>query len=50
METKVVTILNEMVEYLSLAQMKKLQEVLLNAFSFASAEKMKKQRVFSHYL
>ena len=29
MEEKLVTILNEMAEYLSIAQMKKLQEVLL---------------------
>ena len=33
MEEKIVTILNEMSEYLSVAQMKKLQEVMLDAFS-----------------
>ena len=33
MEEKIVTILNEMSEYLSIAQMKKLQEVMLDAFS-----------------
>ena len=33
MEEKIVTILNEMAEYLSIAQMKKLQEVMLDAFS-----------------
>ena len=33
MEEKIVTILNEMSEYLSIEQMKKLQEVMLDAFS-----------------
>ena len=33
MEEKIVTILNEMSEYLSIAQMKKLQEVIIKAFS-----------------
>lgn len=33
MEEKIVTILNKMSEYLSIAQMKKLQEVMLDAFS-----------------
>ncbi len=33
MEEKIVVILNEMSEYLSIAQMKKLQEVMLRAFS-----------------
>ena len=33
MEEKIATILNEMSEYLSIAQMKKLQEVMLDAFS-----------------
>ena len=33
MEEKIVTILNEMSKYLSIAQMKKLQEVMLDAFS-----------------
>ena len=33
MEEKIVTILNEMSEYLSIAQMTKLQEVMLDAFS-----------------
>ena len=39
MEEKVVVVLNEMSEYLSVAQMKKLQEVLLKAFSERSVEK-----------
>ncbi len=39
METKVVAVLNEMAEYLSVAQMKKLQEVMLKAFSAGEAEK-----------
>ena len=33
MEEKVVTIINEMAEYLNVSQMKKLQEVLLKTFS-----------------
>ena len=33
MEQKVVTIINEMAEYLNVSQMKKLQEVLLKTFS-----------------
>ena len=39
MEEKVVVILNEMSEYLSVAQMKKLQEVMLKAFSEKSEAK-----------
>lgn len=39
METKIVAVLNEMAEYLSVAQMKKLQEVMLNAFMTEEAEK-----------
>lgn len=39
MEEKVVAILNEMSEYLSVAQMKKLQEVMLKAFSGKMEEK-----------
>lgn len=39
MEEKVVTIINEMAEYLNLSQMKKLQEVLLKTFSEKEAEK-----------
>ena len=39
MEEKIVTILNEMSEYLSVAQMKKLQEVMLNAFSGKTEKK-----------
>ena len=39
MEEKIVVILNEMSEYLSVAQMKKLQEVMLKAFSGKSEEK-----------
>ena len=33
MEEKIVTLLNEMSEYLSIPQMKKLQEVVLKIFS-----------------
>ncbi|WP_352398470.1 site-specific tyrosine recombinase/integron integrase [[Clostridium] aminophilum] len=40
MEEKIVSILSEMAEYLSIPQMKKLQEVMLNAFS-GEAEKQK---------
>ena len=39
MEEKVVFILNEMSEYLSVSQMKKLQEVMLNAFAEKAEEK-----------
>ena len=39
MEEKVVSILNEMAEYLSVAQMKKLQEVMLKNLSEKEAEK-----------
>lgn len=39
MEEKIVTILNEMAEYLSVSQMKKLQEVMLKAFSEGLIEK-----------
>lgn len=39
MEEKLVTILNEMAEYLSIAQMKKLQEVLLKNLSAAGTPK-----------
>ena len=40
MEEKVVKIINEMAEYLSVSQMKKLQEVLLKTFSEQEAEKV----------
>lgn len=33
MEEKIVTVLNEMAAYLSIAQMKKLQEVIVKTFS-----------------
>ena len=33
MEEKIVTVINEMSEYLSIAQIKRLQEVLIKAFS-----------------
>lgn len=33
MEEKIVTVLNEMSEYLSIAQMKKLQEVIIKTFA-----------------
>lgn len=39
MEEKLVNILNEMAEYLSVPQMKKLQEVLLDNLSNTSAQK-----------
>lgn len=39
MEEKIVLVLNEMSEYLSIAQMKKLQEVILNTFAENEAEK-----------
>lgn len=39
MEEKIVIILNEMSEYLSISQMKKLQEVILKAFSNSGASK-----------
>ncbi len=39
MEEKMVNILNEMMEYLSIAQMKKLQEVLLKNLSESEAQK-----------
>lgn len=39
MEEKIVTILNEMSEYLSISQMKKLQEVILKTFAENEADK-----------
>ncbi|OON87062.1 integrase, partial [Oribacterium sp. C9] len=48
MEEKVVTILNEMSEYLSVPQMKKLQEVMLRVF--AEREEEKKEISNSEYL
>ena len=39
MDEKIVVILNEMSEYLSVSQMKKLQEVMIKAFSREEAEK-----------
>ncbi len=39
MEEKIVTILNEMAEYLNVSQMKKLQEVILRAFAENEPEK-----------
>ena len=39
MEEKIVLVLNEMSEYLSIAQMKKLQEVILKTFSENEVEK-----------
>jgi integrase/recombinase XerD len=39
MEEKLVTILNEMADYLSISQMKKLQEVLINTLKEGSEEK-----------
>ncbi len=39
MEEKIVTVLNEMAEYLSISQMKKLQEVILRNFNENEVEK-----------
>ena len=39
MQEKIVTVLNEMAEYLSISQMKKLQEVIIRNFSENEAEK-----------
>lgn len=39
MEEKIVTVLNEMAEYLNISQMKKLQEVMLKAFAQNAPEK-----------
>ena len=39
MEEKIVTILNEMAEYLTVPQMKKLQEVVLKTFSENEVDK-----------
>jgi len=48
MEEKIVTILNEMSEFLSVSQMKKLQEVMLR--TFAEKEQVRKQVDNSEYL
>lgn len=40
MDEKIVTVLNEMAEYLSIPQMKKLQEVILKTFSENDVQKM----------
>ena len=48
MEEKIVTILNEMSEFLSVPQMKKLQEVMLR--TFAEKEQVRKQVDNSEYL
>ena len=47
MEDKIVKIINEMAEYLNVAQMKKLQEVLLQTFSESEAERADLQRGIS---
>ena len=39
MEEKIVLVLNEMSEYLSIAQMKKLQEVIIKTFAENEASK-----------
>ena len=39
MEEKIVKVLNEMTEYLSVSQMKKLQEVILRTFAENEADK-----------
>ena len=41
MEEKIVKVLNVMSEYLSIAQMKKLQEVILQTFAENEAEKVR---------
>ena len=41
MEEKIVKVLNVMSEYLSIAQLKKLQEVILQTFAENEAEKSK---------
>ena len=46
MEEKIVVILNEMSEYLSVAQMKKLQEVMLKAFSEKAEKKVISNREY----
>lgn len=40
MEEKIVVVLNEMAEYLSIAQMKKLQEVIIKTFAENEANKL----------
>ena len=40
MEEKIVLVLNEMSEYLSIAQMKKLQEVIIKTFAENEAQKI----------
>ena len=40
MEEKIVKVLNEMAEYLSVSQMKKLQEVILSTFSENAPDKL----------
>ena len=47
MEEKVVKILNEMSEYLSIAQMKKLQEVMLKVCAENEADKVDSKQRFS---
>lgn len=44
MEEKIVKVLNVMSEYLSIAQMKKLQEVILQTFAENEAEKLCSER------
>ena len=44
MEEKVVIILNEMSEYLSISQMKKLQEVILKTFAENAVSQKMKQK------
>jgi len=39
MEEKIVKVLNEMAEYLTIAQMKKLQEVIVDTFAENTVEK-----------
>ena len=49
MEEKIVTILNEMAEYLTVSQMKKLQEVILRTFSENVLGCEKSRRMFGTY-
>ena len=48
MQEKIVSVLNEMAEYLSISQMKKLQEVIIR--NFAENEAKKKEITNEEYL
>lgn len=49
MEEKIVKVLNEMAEYLSVSQMKKLQEVILSTFSNNSPDKLEIAKEKTYY-